>query len=275
MLLLVILGDRLGGWALQQAVDRSRFRYSRLYTGRAEADILLLGNSRGLAFFQPYVEELSGKRSLNLSYNGLPMDLGRRLLEDYFERYPPPERLFIEVSMCDRENPRLIAAFGPYARHSQRLRRLIADKAPRAHCAGLLSHLYRFNGEVFQRALFYLNRSDEDWLLERTIPPAERRRAAQLPPQTLDLQPAMLEELAAAVRLAQSHGTRVELVLMPYFPDFARKIENLEEALEAVERTTGLPVRNFAEALNDPAFFGDYRHLNRRGSRRFLELLLR
>ena len=53
---LVFAGDRLGGRLLQKQVDSSLFRYSRLYRGDAAADILLVGNSRGLTFYQPYIE---------------------------------------------------------------------------------------------------------------------------------------------------------------------------------------------------------------------------
>ena len=59
-LIVLLAGDRTAGYLLQQQVAQSQFRYSRMYHGTAGADILLLGNSRGLTFYQPYIEEKTG-----------------------------------------------------------------------------------------------------------------------------------------------------------------------------------------------------------------------
>ena len=59
-LTLLLAGDRLGGLLLQRQVDASLFRYSRLYRGEAGADLLFVGNSRGLTFYQPFIEEKTG-----------------------------------------------------------------------------------------------------------------------------------------------------------------------------------------------------------------------
>ena len=81
---LLFVGDRIGGLFLHTRVYDSQFRYTRLYR-REVADILLLGNSRGLTFYQPYIEEITGLRTCNLSYNGLPMDAAKCLALDYFD----------------------------------------------------------------------------------------------------------------------------------------------------------------------------------------------
>jgi len=80
LLIITFAGDRLGGWILKQQVDKSQFRYSRMYTDRGEADILLVGNSRGLIFYEPHIEEVTGKKTLNLSYNGMSVDLMNQLV---------------------------------------------------------------------------------------------------------------------------------------------------------------------------------------------------
>ena len=60
---LAFLGDRTAGWVLGKITTESNFRYSRLYGGEAECDVLLVGNSRGLIFYQPYVEEKNRTRN--------------------------------------------------------------------------------------------------------------------------------------------------------------------------------------------------------------------
>ncbi|MBK8194740.1 MAG: hypothetical protein IPK76_16540 [Lewinellaceae bacterium] len=91
-LMLLLAGDRLGGVLLQRQADASLFRYSRLYRGEAGADLLFVGNSRGLTFYQPFIEEKTGLRTFNMSYNGLPADLARVLVQDYLDRYPAPKK---------------------------------------------------------------------------------------------------------------------------------------------------------------------------------------
>ena len=46
-----------------------------MYRGDAPSDVLLIGNSRGLIFYQPYLEKRLGIKTFNLSYNGLPANL--------------------------------------------------------------------------------------------------------------------------------------------------------------------------------------------------------
>ena len=82
VIILFFVGDRLAGLILKKMVANSQFRYSKMYQGKAEGEILFMGNSRGLGFYQPYIEEVTGKKTFNLSYNALPLNLGRVLLQN-------------------------------------------------------------------------------------------------------------------------------------------------------------------------------------------------
>ncbi len=268
--LVLFAGDRLGGAWMQRQTDGSQFRYSRLYDGRAGADILLLGNSRGLAFYQPYVEKITGKTTFNLSYNGLPMDLGKVLVLDYLERYPAPQTLVIDITACDRPNKPLISGFLPYAAYSQRLDTLIHRADTSAWYGARVSTLFRFNNEVFQRALYYRNRSDADWLLDRVIAPQLAARVAE-EHYDLELSDYLLRQIAETVAAAQAKGVRVQLVIGPYFPGFT--VKNLDPLKATVEQLTGLPVHDYRSALNDPQLFGDFMHPNKAGAFAYLDLL--
>lgn len=276
LVLLVFVGDRLGGLALEQVVAHSRFRYSRLYYGQPDADVVFLGNSRGLMFFQPEVERQTGMQSLNLSYNALPIDLGSVLCADWMDRYARPGRLLvIDVTMCDRTNDALIAGFNCYRTRSPRLDSLIHARAPRAWWGGVVSHLFRYNSEIFQRALFYLRRTDEDWLLDRVITERMKRANATAPPYTIHTDDYLLRRLAGLVSEARRRGLEVRLLINPYWPPFAARIRNLDDFRQKVERATGLHVRDYSTALQDDALFGDYQHVNKAGAKRFIELLVR
>ncbi len=283
LILLFFVGDRLGGLLLKGLAEHSQFRYSRMYQGQAEAEVLLLGNSRGLIFYQPYITESTGKSTFNLSYNGLSIDLGRVLVEDYLDRYPAPESLIIDVTMCDRENDQLSAGFNLYTPYSSRLDSFLLAKTPTTAYAGRLTHLFRYNSEVFQRSMRYLRSSDEDWLTDRVmndflVNNVKEEKGLDFhfteakEKGTLD-ETYILEQLKATVTTAQAHGVKVELVINPYFPPFAQKSVGYQEWKNKVEQITGLQIRDYAMALQEREAFGDYQHLNKLGSKKYLDLL--
>lgn len=273
-LTLTFTGDRIGGYILKKATEKSQFRYSRIYNGTAGSDILLVGNSRGLMFYQPYIEEVTGQSTLNVSYNGMPITLANVLIEDYYERYEAPKLMILDITMCDRFNPKLVAGFNAYTPFSEKLKNLVMEASPKSGYAGEVSHLYRYNGEVFQRALYYLGRSDEDWLLDRVITTDLIDNISEQTPYTIDIQDELMAILKKTVDLAQSKGTEVRLVINPYYPPFVDKMTNLQDLKAKVEQVTGLPVNDYARAVADVSGFGDYQHLNKNGSRVYLDRLV-
>lgn len=271
LLIVVFIGDRVGGWLCQQVVEDSGFRYSRLYTGGGATDILLLGNSRGLGFYQPAIEEVTGKSTFNLSYNGMTMDLAKVLVEDYFERYKAPEKLIIDITLCDRSSPQMLASFVPYFPYSERYQQLIQDTSSNVANAARLSHLYRYNSEVFQRALYYNGgRKDDDWLLDRAM---SATTLDYLETQKYRIDARFIPELKSVIELAESKGTKVELVMIPYYPDFAKVMKGLDVFRENIVTGTARTVRNYTFAIDDPNCYGDFQHLNKKGSKVFVQLL--
>ena len=274
---LLFTGDRIAGFLLRKQAGESQFRYARLYRGGAVADILLLGNSRGLAFYQPYIEEITGKTTFNLSYNGLPMDAAKCLALDYFKESKldnPSESqiLVIDITLCDRENDELLAGFLTFSNRSEHLDSLIHSKLPKVWWGGQVSWLFRYNNEIFQRALFHKNKSDKDWLLDRQIPKALADDVSKQSYE-LEIHPYLIHQLKETVEAAQALGIRVELVIGPYFPNF--QVKNLDTLKASVENATGLTVRDYHSALSDPTDFGDFMHPNKKGSMKYMDLLKR
>jgi len=233
----------------------------------------LVGNSRGLIFYQPYIEEITGKSTFNVSYNGMPIDLGQTLVEDYFANYKAPETMILDVTMCDRENTKLISGFNLYTPYSENLYNLILDVDRNSAYAGRLSHLYLHNSEIFQRGLYYYNKSDEDWLLDRVINDYMVNTVDEQTVDTIKWDDKILSHLKATVDMAKSKGTNVHLVINPYYPPYADKIPNLNEFRQSIEQYTGEKVHDYAQSVKDMKGFGDYQHLNKHGARLFLDQL--
>lgn len=273
--LLFVAGDRIAGYFLRNTIEGARFRYARLYGSEGAPELLLLGNSRGLTFFQPYISEKTGQKNLNLSYNGLPMDVGNALAQDALDRYPDTKILLIDITMCDRENDELLSGFLSYSRNSPRLQALLKRKLPKAFWGAEFSDLYRYNNEIAQRAMFHRRESDEAWLLDRQIAPALADKLAEQAGYPLELHPYLINQLAETVAYARSKGVKVVLLISPYFPGFAEKVANLDALKTAVEQATGLPVHDYRNALASREAFGDFQHPNIRGSKQYVDLLIK
>lgn len=275
LIALFFVGDRIGGYVLKSLTEKSQFRYTRLYNQQIDADILLVGNSRGLIFYQPYIEKKTSRSTFNLSYNGLPIDVAEALVGDYFERNKSPELMLLDVTMCDRMNNQLASGFNMYAQYSPRIEKLIRDTSTTMANAAKLTHLYRYNSEVFQRSLRYLGKSDEDWLLDRRILQNVADNAVNYPEYEIEIPKPAMPALNRIIKNAKDNGTEVKLVINPYFPAFADRIINLKEFKSTIEQATGLQVHNYAKSITDIDGFGDYQHLNKAGSRLYIDELIK
>ena len=275
------MGDRVGGWVLGKLRDRSDFRYSKLYTGKAKADILLVGNSRGLPLFQPYVEEATGKITLNLSYNGLPNYLAVAFVMDYLDRYPAPEEIVYDITLCNGGNPPLTIGMAPYANYSNRVDSLIKavcndDLTGNYYAAWSghkFSHLYQYDSEVFLQMLYYQNKSDKFWLMDREISQSMIDGIKEFKTLPFDFWPSMISDLNKMVKAAEAKGSKVKFIVGPYFPGYAEKLSNLQKLIDTTTQVTGLPVQDFSKSLRKKEFFADYQHPNLQGSKAYIELL--
>ena len=296
-LLLAFLGDRLGGFILNHITQSSQFRYSRLYYGKEDADILFVGNSRGLTFFQPEVEKITGMTTMNLSYNGMPADLAKTLVMDYLDKHKAPKIMIVDVTLCDRENEVLKNGFNVYSPESQRLTDLIKGNVgthrpketemkvdtldmfagKKVYYGGLVSQLYRHNSEVFQRVLYYKNRTDEDWLIDRVINEKAATNDKDLTSYPVRMFLHMVTHLKEMIDYAKAKGVDVRLVINPYLPAFAetKSIRDtfLSPLKSYVEAQTGIPIRDYSTALTEREDIGDYQHANKKGSAKYMNIL--
>jgi hypothetical protein len=287
---LAFAGDRLIGYFLTEITQNSQFRYSRLYNSNQDADILFVGNSRGLTFFQPEVERLTQQKTMNLSYNGMPADLAKVLVMDYLDHHKAPKVMVVDVTLCDRENDILKSGFNMYTPKSMRLDTLlrgIQTKNPntgivedayagtKVVVGGNVSHLYRHNSEVFQRVLYHRQKTDEDWLIDRVIG-EQATKDTSFKSYQVRMFPNMAEHFKEMVEYARAKGVDVKLVINPYYPAFAETIRDsfLSPLTRHIETITGLPVTDFSTSLTNVDEIGDYQHANKKGSIRYMELLL-
>lgn len=269
-LIVVIAGDRLMGWYFQKQVSKSQFRYSRLYRGDAAADIMVIGNSRGLNIYLPSVEELTSKKAISLCYNGMPGDLASALTRDYIDRYPKLKTVILELCMVEMPDEQLLPGFASYMKYSPRIDSLIHSKFYTVWITSKISQLYQFNNEVFQRALYYKNRSDNDWTSDRIMSEKLVKEVSRYGME-FHADSAQLKHIKAITDYCRSRGIEVKLVIAPFFPGFV--VKNIGLLKEKTEQLTGCKVYDYSSVLQNSASFSDYLHMNVKGCKEFAQIL--
>jgi hypothetical protein len=269
LLIVVMAGDRIGAFVCERILLASQFRFSRVYRGGSNADVIVIGDSRGVhSFYAPSIETLTGRPALNLSFNSMSMPIAEALLSDYLDHNDKPRMVIIETT-CVVVDRGLVSELRTYADLSQRLETLYAKEHPRAAMAGRLFRLLRYDSEFFLRALAYLRRSDQDWI-NRTVIGGElaaspRGRWSPRPHEQ------NLEALGRLVPMLRSRGIDVQLVIAPYHPS---TMVDVNEITQGVARH--LPdarVLNYADAIAESRYFADGVHMNADGSEVFLRML--
>ena len=273
---LVFLGDRLGAVGLNWLVLNSEIRYSRLYRGDMQQDILVIGDSRGVnAVYAPAASETLGLRVMNLSHNGVGMELAEVLLLDYLERNEKPRMVLFEISnlsqaMADEtvKNQRM------YYSRSHRMAALGQKYDALGYCTTRVAKLYAFNNELFLRALYYMNRTDQDWISRYTVLPSLIEKVKAMKAQVLPL-PSKKNLVALQRILVELERRDIEyrLFLAPYLPEYLGKIHNKSEWLETIQKTVGpnLKVWDYSGVIRATKAFADRIHFNAYGAELLLE----
>ncbi len=251
--------DRALSIPLQRLVLSSEIRLSRLYTGRATADVIILGSSRAVEIGDNAPDApLSGAgiNAFNLSYNGMSMGVAELLLRDYLDRHPAPRRLLLEVSNLSRPNA-LLKALTPYLSESARLQEALRAYAPTVERATRASHLFRYNQDLAHRALYYLRRDDQSnaqagrvrpWTITRLQEESAALRAGHTSTARGPLTPLAnplpasgpgYEALLRALRLCAARGVKVSLVVSPYLPAYAERLGALPAWTAALREAVG------------------------------------
>jgi hypothetical protein len=285
LVLVTFMGDRLLGFALQKRAAKAPFRYSKLYyQDSLDYKIVIVGSSRGNTFHAPELAQLTHKKTLNLSLDGLPTDLACCLAMDYLDRHQHPEVLIVEISNSAFQSPALKTDFKVFYGISEHLDSLIkATRFPEDECAGLkmavgsqLSWLFRYNNSRFlARFLTYSpDPNDLEWAEKTSMDSSMIDRIKFGYWDT----PPMKEQVKAIVELvnyAQTRKVKIKLLIVPFFPALTNAIRQpaLKPLIQQIENTTTIKVDDYSTLINDITLFANPPHLNRKGSLKMMDTL--
>lgn len=263
--------DRGAAAMLDRVIRRSDFRFSQVYRGGIDADIVVLGNSRAVnAFHAPTMEKELGVGVFNLGYNGMSMPLCESVLRDYLRHNKAPKLLLIEVTNLGDGNDHLKEQ-KMYRGLSDTLPALLEKEEPLVAGACRLSRLYQYNCEMFLRCLYYMNRSDQGWINNGVLT-ADYAEALEIQPRSIR-NPITLEgdgfpALERMLALSKKNGMEVRLIISPYFPKYLAALPEFQQWTADLQRrlpTPGMLV-DFSAVLDDHRQFADILHINQAGS---------
>lgn len=267
-LFLWLIVDRIVSVGLEKALLNSNFRISKIYKGDVQAQILILGNSRGVnGFYAPKIEEDTGLKTLNLSYNGLSIATARLLLEDYLEYNSVPKILLYEVTNLNvgKMSDNILQL---YSGISPRMQENWEKSNPYfAYVQKFVAQTNRYNGELFLRALYYTNKSDQNWINRYQISDAfvENYVAGEAAKEWTIINPVAKEELIKIRSICVAHGIEFVPVITPIAPILFREIEEYENWVAEIEALIDQPIIDFGREIGELKYFADPVHMNLNG----------
>ncbi len=167
----------------------------------------------------------------------------------------------------------LIYNLKPYQSLSSGLSKLLLAENRSIYYACQLTHLYRFNCELFLRALYYLGRDDQSWINRYVIQPEFAKSYQPSPGFVRGIQETIPPDSVRAFRkiLAQAEesGAEVRLLVSPFLPAHISRLHDLydKRKTEIENLAGGLHVWDYADALDDIRCFADPLHMNIEGAR--------
>lgn len=276
-LALVFAGDR-GLAALAQATfNYSSVPIAKLYSGRGEADVVILGNSR--AYYHFFAEQWSAATGLDVRVYALPagsMDLMEAFLADHVERYGSPAAVVIEPSNLiagneQMPNLKILSTVSP------RVLGLLARNYQDDVIAGDLLHLYRFNSSSFLNLLHKSIVAFQQPVLHGVISQEKLRRVrANRSPERFAVERNNLESLRRTARFAAENGIALSVVLSPVLEAYVSNdgIARLRTPVETALRP-GQRLYDYSRAVDSTGSYFDASHLNQAGVRRLFETMQR
>lgn len=267
--------DRAGSLILKKIVQRSSFRYSKLYANELKDDaIVILGSSRSVvAFYQPEMEKRLDMQVINAGYNGLNPAVQEVLLADIINAGVKPKMIIFELSNVNqRTDLEWVSVLEPFQVFSNGLWDVYRNTKPQEALKCEISHLFCLNNELLLRVFYYLLKDDQDWTQTRQISSAE---IAAIPTAKAGhiLDEKNILYYQRMLELTRNQAIPVRLVLAPYFPKMAKQM-HIDDFLCKLESKLSHPIDNYINAVTDPTGYADSIHLNKRGALQFLNRLI-
>ena len=204
----------------------------------------------------------------------MPAEMMPGIFQDYLDHHEPPSKLLVEVSCIGRENePGSLERFTVLLPQSKSTAGLIARTHPKTYWYCQLSHLYRFNSELTWRSLFFLRKTDQDWIMDGEVAPDWNDHYPKSRFREFTRSDGDAKAIAKLIDIASQSGIEVELILAPYLPEYYDQLEPNDAWLAWLEERLGQKVTDYSSVIKTRESFADPIHLNPRGAETFANFL--
>ncbi|SMH54135.1 hypothetical protein [Azospirillum agricola] len=224
--------DRVLASALGDLLLRSDDRFMAVYRPPAPddrpADVVVLGNSRADNHFPTEaMGNLACGSAINLGMGGAPTTISALLWEDYVERHGAPRLLLLEPTGVV-DDPRTLADVPLLSHYSPRVDDFVRRTDHGLWLSNQAFHLMAFNSNQTIRLAAGLVRPSGDRTLSGVVPAPLRAQLASAPEERMEGFQPNWEAMSRIIESARAHGTRVAVVVTPYYPIHSAKLTNFD-----------------------------------------------
>ena len=277
ILVMVVTMDRVLASSLGEMLRHSSDRFMTVYRQAAPAekgpaetvDVVVLGNSRADNHFPALdIQNVTCGKTLNLGMGGAPTTIADLLWHDYVERHGAPRLLLLEpTSVVDP--PHTLADVPLLSYYSERVDDFVRQVDYRMWASNQVFNTLIFNNNQTIRLAMGLLRPADDRTLSGTMSPFLRQQIEHLPTEEMvGFQPNW-EALDRIVATAREHGTKVAVVITPFYPGYIKKVSNFDAFFEDLKRRLppDVSVIDARHAVEGDEHFADALHINHEGVR--------
>ncbi len=279
IILIFFTGDRIFSHFLANIIQSSGTKFSTVYKGKQENNVILLGNSRSdSSFCPPDIASLTSLKTFQLGHKGMSTNIAEVFWRDYIDLNKKPDILLMDITNIT-DDDKLLYDLKAYSHWSDRMKSLLKKLDETAYYTSLLSNLYLWNGEVLFRSLYFKNRTDQKKCLQskRVVEPATALNMTKKSESEFIIKKENLNALQRIVKDSINVGIKVVLVFPPLHPEFAR---NKKSYIQSLINTTQLKIGNdiqildYSMVIQDTNAFKDIGHLNNFGSKLLLNKMI-
>lgn len=256
-------------------LSKSNIRFSKIYnsSSRENFEAVCFGNSRGVnSFYTPYFKS-KNLNAFNFSYNGLNIKNISTLVMDYVDSKNTSSHIFIEISAIFNHS-NSANNLNLYSSFSKRIKNQIKKKDKKLYFLNTYIPLYKYNNELFYRALYYINKDDQHWINQYNISEALIDKVNSMNDFEIEVNEYDLQELKNLLLFLEKKNLKYTLFIAPYLPDYRNKILNYDSSVEKINLFLELSVLDLSLITDNYRHFADRIHTNKNGAIEISEELI-
>ena len=263
------LGDRILTNVGLYLTKFSSLPEARLYSGKLDSKILIVGNSRAYRHIHERDwSEILNKSVSNISTPGAPMIHFEALLDDYVEIYGWPEKIIIELD-CVFSDTEIISSYKFLTHFSNNYSFLLKEFDIKTFYFSKIISLYKLNSNIYLNALHKILKKYEQPKLYGELSNTQKNEFKESKTINKFLIKEFNFESVKNIVNKFSNNSDLIFIISPYHPHFIKyyrqeMVESIRR-LRSVIKNKDIKFLDYSREIFEENFFNDLNHLNYRG----------